>query len=251
MCPLGPVRAAAAVYGRLVDVPVSCSIRCRKVAFSAACRSKSCCKASTLPQCRCCSVLNCAENVERLGVRVGRAGDLVQVVADAGEVARALALDLGCGGPRRRPRPCQWPARSRSGRKEMEERGHLRRPFGTDPPPERPSSAWRARWRRGVSAEDRLPATSWRGAGATGRGGRTQCIGHLSDAQPLQVLDRSPHLAGVPRRPVVALRQTLNAGAPPHGDQLDCEMLRAVVLAQGKEPLRHCSRWKLVHERIG
>lgn len=76
-------------------------------------------------------------------------------------------------------------------------------------------------------------------------------IGRLSDAQPLEVLDRRPHLAGVPRRPVVALRQPLNPGAPSHGDQLDREMLRAVVLAQGQEPLRQGNRWKLVHARIG
>ena len=44
-------------------------------------------------------------------------------------------------------------------------------------------------------------------------------------------LDRGPHLAGVPRRLVVALGRPRNAGAPPHGDQLDREMLQAVVLA--------------------
>ena len=62
----------------------------------------------------------------------------------------------------------------------------------------------------------------------------------LSNAQVLQILDCGPHLASVPRRPVVAFRQSRNTGAAAHGDQLDHQMLRAVVLAQGQEPL--CQR---------
>ena len=61
-------------------------------------------------------------------------------LADVGDLARALALDLGCcrsPRPRRRAMAC----RNRSGRKEMEERGRLRRSSGTDPPLERPPSA--------------------------------------------------------------------------------------------------------------
>ena len=91
--------------------------------------------------------------------------------------------------------------------------------------------------RRGAGrfrAEDQLQATSGRGAQADWSRRRKSRFGRLSDAQPLQVLDRRPHLAGVPRRPVVALRQPRNPGAPSHGDQLDREMLRAVVLAQGQ-----------------
>ena len=65
----------------------------------------------------------------------------------------------------------------------------------------------------------------------------------------LQILDRGPHLTGVPRRPVVAFRQPWNTGAAAHGDQLDHQMLRAVVLAQGQEPLRQGDRRKLVHVR--
>ena len=64
----------------------------------------------------------------------------------------------------------------------------------------------------------------------------------LSDPQVLQILDRGPHLASVPRRPVVAFGQPLNTGAAAHGDQLDHQMLRAVVLAQGQEPLRQEDR---------
>ena len=71
----------------------------------------------------------------------------------------------------------------------------------------------------------------------------------LSDAQVLQILDRGPHLSSVPPRPVVVLRQPRNTGAPSHGDQLDHQMLRAVVLAQGQEPLRQGDRGKLVHAR--
>ena len=71
----------------------------------------------------------------------------------------------------------------------------------------------------------------------------------LSDPQVLQILDRGPHLASVPRRPVVAFRQPLNTRAAAHGDQLDHQMLRAVVLAQGQKPLRQSDRGKLAHTR--
>ena len=71
----------------------------------------------------------------------------------------------------------------------------------------------------------------------------------LPDAQVLQILDRGPHLASVPRRPVVAFRQPRNTGAAAHGDQLDHQMLRAVVLAQAQEPLRQADRGKLAHTR--
>ena len=239
MCPLGPVRAAAAAYGRLIDVPVSRSIRCRKVAFSAACCSKSCCKASTSPQCRCCSVLNCAgqrRTPRRACWPSGRSGSGCCRCGRSGACART------------RPRlPPRSTSASASVPMACPEQVGPKRNGG-----ERPSQTPLRRRSASRAAIQCL-------AGEVAQGGlvpRIECRRRrveswLSDAQPLQVLDRSPHLAGVPRRPVVALWQTLNAGAPPHGDQLDCEMLRAVVLAQGKEPLRHCNRWKLVHGRIG
>ena len=61
----------------------------------------------------------------------------------------------------------------------------------------------------------------------------------LSDAAlVLQVLDRGSHLVSVPRRPVVGFGQPRHPGIPAGGDQLDREMLRAVLVAQGQEPRR-------------
>ena len=96
------------------------------------------------------------------------------------------------------------------------------------------------------------------GGAAESPGGEPHALGHgtgeltqprLSDPQVLQILDRGPHLDRVPRRPVVAFRQPRNTGAAAHGDQLDHQMLRAVVLAQGQEPLRQGDRGKLAHTR--
>ena len=86
------------------------------------------------------------------------------------------------------------------------------------------------------------PATS-----PTPRPGKRNRV--LSDAQVLQILDCGPHLPSVLRRPVVAFRQSRNTGAAAHGDQLDHQMVRAVVLAQGQEPLRQGDRGRLAHAR--
>ena len=71
----------------------------------------------------------------------------------------------------------------------------------------------------------------------------------LALADVLQILDRGPHLARVPRRPVVAFRQALQHRLRGHGDQLDHQMLRAVMLTQGQEPPRQGDRGKLAHTR--
>ena len=74
-------------------------------------------------------------------------------------------------------------------------------------------------------------------------------VSGLAHAPLLHEVDGRVHLLCVPRRLVVAGRAFRYSCAAAHGDQTDCETLRAVVLAQGQEPLRQGDRRKLVHER--
>ena len=193
-----------------------------------------------------CSVSPMRACVRRSGRSLAAVSVLTpRTVARRGRQMRAETMaDRASQSSRSRPGPP-------GSRPQMEERGRLRAPRAPvrlpngHPVPDGPT------WRREVSCRGSTAGDVGSRSSSSWSRRRKSRFGRLSDAQPLQVLDRRPHLAGVPRRPVVALRQPRSPGAPSHGDQLDREMLRAVVVAQGQEPLRQGNRWKLVHARIG
>ena len=66
---------------------------------------------------------------------------------------------------------------------------------------------------------------------------------------PLQVLGSRAHFVGVPRRPVVVVRQPRDAGAASCGHDTYREPLGAVLLAQGEESGRQRDRRQVVNTR--
>ena len=82
-------------------------------------------------------------------------------------------------------------------------------------------------------------------AGVVSGGRLVATAGPLASALPLQVLDCGPHLVRVPRRPVVALWQSCQAGAPPCRDDADRQAFGPVLLAERQELRRQRDRRQL------